>query len=846
MVVPRGFRGVAMSDARSHAITWHHVFFHARAGLIVFLIAAVALIVPSQMKDLLADLADFNGGDLPLAVAFHVALILMAFFLWYWTRTVLLAVFRIPDTREARNVLAARAADGAATVHVFDWLPRLLFLGCAAIAAIAAARSEKWVNAAIAAAWGLALCWALTHRLDWLGEARTRLPPERARARGWLSRLWRRLLDLIDCGPFARWLAAALLIFASGLFALSAALAFVPGAIAYMTFPARWFPGASAALLLFGLSVGPLTALTYVFNRIEARIGLLGVTLNWRHFPVLFVLLALILFGPLKMNLHALRVIDDPSAMNPAARVSMADYFRHWVQTCAPGNGPIRPVLVSVSGGASRAGLWAARVLTLVDEEQANSPDTSIFSVSSVSGGSLGTAAYLAMRAGAADGNAKPVCRLGPLPAKAEADREQALVEALRADAIGPALAGTLLGDAPRALVGAAAAPIVYLHNKYSQSKWHFRGNDRAEALERAFEENWQQHGIDAMPAGAAKPFGLDAPYLSLFYKNGALRDYVPAWIANGTDQQKGDRIVTAPFKVNAEKFCTNDGRWYADGTNCKANATYFWYRFGPFLSALDALSLLKADIPASTAVDNTSRFPYLSPSGELTPTRSTLARHSAQIIDGGYFENEGLATSLEIARWLKTYGPALVGRPVYPILVQATADADISAPVAGSARSTEDQNAERHITRCGNARPENPGVGRGQPRSMQLLVPVLGLSAVRGGHTHVALKEAQQEFCSLAGHQAFFNFYLYNAQSFDVPLNWVLSERVGKFIWSRTEGALSACWNRAEEANLKETFASAPADWSPGKRREFVYACRQGAVKPVAIPNLPPPMTGP
>jgi hypothetical protein len=835
-----------MSDERSHAVTWHHVFFHARAGLIVFLIAAVALIVPSQMKDLLADLADFNGGDLALAVAFHVALILMAFFLWYWTRTVLLAAFRIPDTRGARDALAAQAADGAATVHVFDWLPRVLFLGCAAIAAIAAARSEKYLNAAIAAAWGLALCWVLTNRLVWYGKGQTRLPPERARARGWLCRLWRRLLDLIDCGPFARWLAAALLIFATGLFALSAALAFVPGAIGYMTFPARWFPGASAALLLFGLSVGPLTALTYVFNRIEARIGLFGVTLNWRHFPVLLVLLALILLGPLKMNLHALRVVDDPSAMKPAARVLLADYFKHWVQTCAPGNGPVRPVLVSVSGGASRAGLWAARVLTMVDQDLAKSPDSSIFSVSSVSGGSLGTAAYLAMRAGAANSNGKPVCRLADLPAQAEAAREQALVEALRADAIGPALAGTLLGDAPRALMGVVAAPLSYLHNKLSPSApWVFRGNDRAEALERAFEENWQQHGIDAMQS-AAKPFGLDVPYLSLFYKKGVLRDYVPAWIANGTDQQKGDRIVTAPFIVNHEEFCTKDGRWYAKDTNCEAHRTFFWYRFGPFLSALDAIALLKADIPASTAVDNTSRFPFLSPSGELTPARATLAKHSAQIIDGGYFENEGLATSLEIARWLETYGPALVGRPVYPILVQATADADISAPVAGSTPTAAEQNAERHITRCGNARPENPAVGRGQPRSMQLLVPVLGLSAVRGGHTHVALKEAQQEFCSLAGHQAFFNFYLYKAETFDVPLNWVLSERVGKFIWSRADGALSACWNRAEEANLKETFAAAPADWSPGLRRKSVYACRQGEVKPVPIPNLPPPMTGP
>jgi hypothetical protein len=109
-----------------------------------------------------------------------------------------------------------------------------------------------------------------------------------------------------------------------------------------------------------------------------------------------------------------------------------------------------------------------------------------------------------------------------------------------------------------------------------------------------------------------------------------------------------------------------------------------------------------------------------------------------------------------------------------------------------------------------------------------------------------VALYEAQQEFCSLAGHQAFFNFYLYKAPDFDVPLNWVLSKGVGEFIWSRKGGALNACWNRAEEANLKETFASAATDWSPGQRRKFLYACRKGALAHVPMRDFPGPMTGP
>ena len=58
--------------------TWQGVAWRVRAGLLVFLLATVALVVPSQMKDMLADLANFSGGSWPQAIAFHVAMILMA------------------------------------------------------------------------------------------------------------------------------------------------------------------------------------------------------------------------------------------------------------------------------------------------------------------------------------------------------------------------------------------------------------------------------------------------------------------------------------------------------------------------------------------------------------------------------------------------------------------------------------------------------------------------------------------------------------------------------------------------------------------------------------------------
>jgi hypothetical protein len=823
---------------RNGIVTWQSVVWHTRAGVLVFLVAAVALVFPPQMKDLLADLAGFSSGSWRQAFAFHIALMLMAFLLWYWTRTVLRAVFRVADTRAARQGLAAGAADGAATVATFDWLPRLLFLGTAIIAAIAAVRSSDWLQAVIALAWGGAGFWKLALRLASGSDSAQAPPmPERAESKSLFLRQWRRLLDLLDGGPFGRWFAAALLAIAGGLFAGSALLGFLPGGIRFSTFPAQWFPGASAALLLFGLAVGPLTALTYVFDRVAVHTTLFGLKLRWPPFPVLLALAALLTFGPYAMNLHAVRIAADPGAMSPDARVSLADYFRQWVKVCAPGSGPVRPVLVSVSGGASRAAVWAARILTLVDHDLANSKDSSVFAVSSVSGGSLGTAAYMAMRA------AKPGCRLDDLAGDAAAGRDDALIEALRADAIGPALAGTLLGDVPRDIVGVVAAPIVKFHNDHFVTPWVLRGNDRAEALERAFEANWRRRGIRAMRKipGVVAPIPFDAPYLSLFYANGALRGFVPAWIANGTDQQKGDRIVTAPFKVNAERFC-DDGRWYGSRMDCAPHDTaYSWNVFGPLTAALDALGLLKADIPVSTAITNTARFPFLSPSGELTPAVKSSG-NAKQIIDGGYFENEGLETSLEIARWLKTYGPGLIGRPVYPVLVQATADADIAIPASGVQPSDTMLNAERQIARCGNRAPATPDVDTGEPRSVQLLVPVLGLSAVRGGHTHVALREAQQEFCDEGGHQAFFDFYLYNGAGFDVPLNWVLSKGVGVFLWSQDNGALGACWNRAERKNLETVLASTPDDWTANAPREQVYACVAGKMAPVPFRQLSAP----
>jgi hypothetical protein len=254
----------------------------------------------------------------------------------------------------------------------------------------------------------------------------------------------------------------------------------------------------------------------------------------------------------------------------------------------------------------------------------------------------------------------------------------------------------------------------------------------------------------------------------------------------------------------------------------------------GPFMAARDVLTLLKADIPISTAVDNTSRFPFLSPSGELTPDSPALPERKvqpddAQIIDGGYFENEGIMSAMEVARWLRTYGPGLIGRPVYPIVVQATSDADSGKE-------------ERDIARCGNRLPLNPWIANAATRGSQFLVPLAGLTAVRSGHSRALLQQALEDFCDEGGQQAFFHFYLYDAPDFDVPLNWSLSEAVADFIW---DDAIDVCGNAADRKNLVATLRLNPDNWKPKSARptrgkdRTIYTCTDAPVQ-VKMPDLP------
>jgi hypothetical protein len=153
-------------------------------------------------------------------------------------------------------------------------------------------------------------------------------------------------------------------------------------------------------------------------------------------------------------------------------------------------------MIVAVSGGATRAGLWGAAVLDRVlQAQQQNGP--ALFAVSSVSGGSLGTAGAMTLLS-----LESLACRAKGLPLlRARGDSPVPLA----GDALGSLLGGWLLDDIPRAAFDPFAALIRWVTGHRSN------GGDSAEAIEHGFEDLWSI----VRPKGAAGWYPTVRAFLS-------------------------------------------------------------------------------------------------------------------------------------------------------------------------------------------------------------------------------------------------------------------------------------------------------------------------------------------
>jgi hypothetical protein len=344
-------------------------------------------------------------------------------------------------------------------------------------------------------------------------------------------------------------------------------------------------------------------------------------------------------------------------AAGPQRQITLAEAVARWKQVnqCegAAAHCP-RPILIAGAGGASRAAyLTSTLVGALID--LGNDPATGatygkvrqrIFAMSTVSGSSVGAVVMRAALADAAENETpdKPPCKklvsqagwfrslesvepgqgTRPDPTTSWRDCFQLL---LTGDYLSPVLVGLVYRD---------NFPVVNPSTR--NAAW----DDRATLLEQGFERRYFEVTQGRAPqscgeesgAGLCRAFGWH-PDPSVAHA------WLPLLFINGTSVSTGRRIIASDIPM---------GDHYA-GTDALLPFAYDINELRAPPKLTPHAGEQGSDIRLSTAATMSARFPIISPHGNI---RDLSGDVRDKIVDGGYFENDGLATIADVAAALK------------------------------------------------------------------------------------------------------------------------------------------------------------------------------------------------
>ena len=345
-----------------------------------------------------------------------------------------------------------------------------------------------------------------------------------------------------------------------------------------------------------------------------------------RRLPVLAGLLVWLVLSGLvgDDDYHDARVVSAGASLEPA---TLDDAFDRWRERNADalgaaGRESVPLVLIAATGGGVRAAYWTARSL---EEATAGEPEARdrLFALSGASGGSVGNAFFTA--------------RGREVPAATGPDWVQ---ERLGQDFLAPTWAWTLFADVPQA----------FLHLDW--------GRDRAEVLERAWENAWTDDDGSLL---SWRPQPSEGPMADPIRRRWEESPEEPLLLLNSTSVADGCRLNVSVLAA--------DGR----GTNCLNLGAD-----GELSGTEDATDVLcdTQDLRLSTAALMSARFPFVTPSGALHRCEDeSKGVGTVRGVDGGYFDNTGASPIRElwpaIERRVEAYNAAADGPCVVPVMLQ-------------------------------------------------------------------------------------------------------------------------------------------------------------------------------
>jgi hypothetical protein len=406
-------------------------------------------------------------------------------------------------------------------------------------------------------------------------------------------------------------------------------------------------------------------------------------------------------------------------ARDPPERPRLADHFEQWVKRIPGDDSPI--FFVAAAGGGLRAAYWTATVLAAADDRTCGEFGRHVYAYSGVSGGSLGIAAYLAQR---------QVWDKLPGIERCQTGRREEMRAMLRRDFLAPVAGSLLFAEMTQRFV-----PFDYLEE------------DRGTTLAKAWSAAWD----DVFPDVKGR---FDRPFLEVFAPGSS-----PAVLLNATAVETGRRVLA----TNVERP--------------RVPAAVDIFRPVRGLGALDTHGLSVRD-----AVLNSARFTYVSPAATVNACKEpaqdgTCPEYTKvwdRLVDGGYFENSGLATLSDAIRGL---GANPARRRFVVIVIDNSNESELACPQ----RRTADAEA--------NEEPPAPEVNA----LSGFTAPIEALLRVRESRGQLELRRVRADFSCKEGRLVDWNLFGDHAERTEAraagqepALGWFLSQRSAKWIGER------------------------------------------------------------
>ena len=367
----------------------------------------------------------------------------------------------------------------------------------------------------------------------------------------------------------------------------------------------------------FSLAMFPVAMLLFVFVAYYQLLDLLFYNMAAHRLYFYFFLLILLTIGLGQHEHNQVKFNGQPAGS--MMRASLEHYFLSWAADRFPADSLSTVYLVAAEGGGSRAGAWTAAVLTQLDSITGGRFQRQCFAISSVSGGSVGAAATLALWDNARMLN-QPAALL-----YADSNRSKYIRRIFERNYISTALAGIFFYDAFQQI------PILnwaYVSN-YSRTDRH--QDEESDAVRLGLSEVFPKTN-QILPR-----YFKETNFLGLYYAHQRTdlvpqpKTALPLFFPNTCRVQDGRRGIASPVEMDTARL-----RRVSDN---------------PFYAAVDIVGIARKTAPyrALSLGEVTSMselFPFVN-------SNVYVDENTGSFMDGGAYENLGLTTLTEIHKAL-------------------------------------------------------------------------------------------------------------------------------------------------------------------------------------------------